>query len=90
MPQTVAGARALDRGVAVEVLEVVERPLLQALEDRAVVLVRGARAELVEAVADAAFEIGDHAAEMVRDDREAGIGSMMPENTKRASVTLVS
>ena len=67
------GARALDRGVAVEILEVVVGPLLQAAQHRAVVLVRGARAELVEAVADAAFEIRDHAAEMMRDDGEAGI-----------------
>ncbi len=66
------GARAFDRGVAVKILEIIERPLLQRFEDRAVILVRGAHAELIEGMADAAFEIGHHAAEMMRDDFQIG------------------
>ena len=50
------------------VLEVVERPLLQALQDHAQIFVRCARAELVATWADAAFQHRYDAAEMVRDD----------------------
>ena len=62
------GARAFDRGVAVKILEVIERPLLQRFPQRAIILVRGAHADLIERVGDAAFQIRNDAAEMVRDD----------------------
>src|SRR6516164_6302377 len=65
-------ARASERGVAVEGLEIVERPLLQPLQDERIILVRRARAQLIPAVRNAAFEIRNDAAEMVRDDFEVG------------------
>src|ERR1700732_4878023 len=55
------GAGALDRGVAVEVLEIVVRSLLQFLQQRPIVLVRGARAQLIKAVSHAALEIRNDA-----------------------------
>src|SRR5262245_56775340 len=58
-------------GVAVEALEIVERPLLQLLEDERVVLIRGARPQLIPAMRHAALEIRNDAAEMVCDDLEA-------------------
>ena len=72
------GTRSFDRGVAVETLEVIIRPFLQSVEQRAVILVGGARAELIEAVADTAIEVGNDAAEMVRNDLEAGIAVQDP------------
>src|ERR1700686_4662903 len=60
-PADGGGAGPLDRGVAVEVLEIVVGALLQFLQKRRVVLVRGARAQLIEAVRHAAFEIRNDA-----------------------------
>src|SRR5882672_135472 len=57
-------ARAGERGVAVEFLEIIERAFFQPLEDRCIVFIRGARAELIPAVADAALEIRNDAAEI--------------------------
>ena len=72
-------------------LEIIERALLQALEDRAQVLVRGARAELVPARADAAFQHRRDAAEMMRDDLQVGIfvhdaGEHQPRHRRRGLV----
>src|SRR6266404_6326945 len=58
-------ARAGERRVAVKAFEIVERTLLELLQDQRVVLIRCARAELVPAVRDAALEIRDDAAEMM-------------------------
>src|SRR5262249_38727179 len=67
------GAPAGERSVAIEVLEVVERTFLQPFEQRAVVLVRGARTELIPAMPDTPLEIGDHAAEVMCDHLEIGM-----------------
>src|SRR5260370_22137266 len=64
------GARAGERRVAVEAFEIVERPLLELLQDQRIILIRRARTELVPAVRDAAFEIRNDAAEMMRDHLE--------------------
>ena len=64
------GARAFDRGIAIEALEIVVGAFLQALEQRAIVFIRGARTELIEAVRNAPLEIGNDPAEMMRDDLE--------------------
>src|SRR5260370_14366578 len=45
------GAGAFDRGVAVEVLEIVVGTLLQFLQERRVILIRVARAQLIPALA---------------------------------------
>src|SRR5580704_19380175 len=47
------GAGALDRCVAVEVLEIVVRAFLQFLQERSIILIRGARAQLIPAMAHA-------------------------------------
>src|SRR6516165_6761425 len=68
------GPAAEYRGVDVEVLlEVVERALLEALAQRDVILVAGARAEHVPTRPDAAFQHRHDAAEMVGDDLEVGM-----------------
>ncbi len=72
-------------------LEVIERALLQALEQRAQVLVRGARAELVPARTDAAFQHRHDAAEVVGDDFEVRIfvhdlGEHQPRHRRRGLV----
>ncbi len=63
-------ARAEHRAVGIEILEVVKRALLQALQHRPQVLVRGARAELVPAGPDPALEVRHHGAEVVHHDLE--------------------
>src|SRR5215208_392738 len=55
-------AAAGERGVAIKILEIVVGPLLEALEQRGVVLVRCARAELVPGMADPSVEIRNDAA----------------------------
>src|SRR5438105_12715441 len=67
------GAGALDRGIAVETLEIVVGALLEPLEQRRLVLVRGARAQLVPAMPDTSLEIGNDSAEVMRDDLEVRI-----------------
>src|SRR6516164_7885322 len=63
------GLAAEYRGIDVEVLfEVVERALLEALAQRDVILVAGARAEYVPPRPDAALKHWYDAAEMVGDD----------------------
>src|SRR2546427_1506371 len=64
------GPRPVHRGVAVEHPEVVHRALCHLLQQRRVVLVRSAGAELVHAVADAVDEEWRHRAEMVSDDAQ--------------------
>src|SRR5882762_6892325 len=64
------GPCPVHRGVAVEHPEVVHRALRHLLQQRRVVLVRGAGAELVHAVADAVDEERRHRAEMVSDDAQ--------------------
>src|SRR5712692_2105033 len=59
------GARAGERGVAVEAFEIIEGSLLEPLQDQRIILIRCACAELVPAMRDAAFEIGNDAAEMM-------------------------
>src|SRR5205823_1013787 len=67
------GARAFDRRVAIEFLEVIIRALLQALEQSTVVLVRSTRAQLIEAVRNATLEIGNDSSQMMRNDLELRI-----------------
>ena len=80
------------RGVGIEaVLEIIDRALLQAFEHQAQVLVRGARAELVPARADAAFQHGRDTAEMVGDDLQVGVfvhdaGEHQPRHRRRGLV----
>src|SRR5437016_3856958 len=64
------GPRPVHRGVAVEHPEVVHRALRHLLQQRCVVLVRSAGAELVHAVADAVDEEWRHRAQMVSDDAQ--------------------
>src|SRR5664279_3258451 len=62
------------RGVGIEVvLEIIERALLQALENLAQVLVQEARADLAPARADAAFQHRRDAAGMMGVDLQVGI-----------------
>src|SRR5215216_1632354 len=64
-------AAAGERGVAIKILEIVVRPLLEALEQRGVVLVRCARAELVPGMAHPPREIRNDAAEVMGDHLQA-------------------
>src|SRR6266540_5151333 len=50
-------AGAGERGIAVEALKIIERSLLQLLQDERIILVRRARSQLIPAVRNAAFEI---------------------------------
>ena len=61
-----------ERGVAVKALEIIERALLELLQEQRIILIGGARAELIPAMGDAALEIRNDAAEMVRDHFEIG------------------
>src|SRR5262245_58397613 len=64
---------AEQRGVAVEVVEVIEMRPLERRQDLRIVLVGGAAAEHVQSRPDAPVVIRDHAAEMMRDDLDAGM-----------------
>src|SRR5437879_576380 len=64
------GPRPVHRGVAVEHPEVVHRALRHLLQQRRLVLVRSAGAELVHAIADAVDEEWRHRAEMGGDDAQ--------------------
>src|SRR6516164_3154351 len=66
-------AAAEQRGIAVEVVQVVEMGPLQRRQDLRIVLVAGARAQHLEARPDAAVVKGDHPAEMMGDDLEPRI-----------------
>src|SRR6266851_3167667 len=67
-------ARGAEKGgVGVEHLEIVEMRPLQRRKHAGIILVPGAAAEHGEAVLDALVEIGDHAAEVMRDDVERGM-----------------
>src|SRR5258705_11835869 len=52
-------AGAGERGVAVEALEIIERALLELLQKKRVVLIRGTGPKLVPAMGDAALEVGN-------------------------------
>src|ERR1043165_6000564 len=68
------GIRGEHRRIGVEILlEVVERALLQRLVERAAIPVRGARAELIPAGADAAFEHRHDAAEVMHDELQVRV-----------------
>src|SRR5262252_10829322 len=68
------GIGAEHRGIDVEVfLEIIERTLFQAALERLVIGVRGARADLIPAGADAPLQHRHDAAEMMHDQLEAGI-----------------
>src|SRR3989442_682871 len=64
---------AEEGSVAVEHLEIVERPPAEARQGDRVVRVLGAAAELVEPAARAALEVRQHRAHVVRDDREVRV-----------------
>ena len=82
---------AEERRVGVEHPEVVDRPLLELAQELRVVDVGGARPELIPARADAALEIRNHPAHVVRDDLEVReAGRTDPANTMCAIATLVS
>src|SRR5207253_2734814 len=55
----------------VEILEVLDGPLLHRFQERNVVRVRGTFAELVPSVSDAAFEVRNHAAHVMGDDLQS-------------------
>src|SRR5262245_7447766 len=66
-------AAAEQRGIAIEVVQIVEMRALQRRQDFRIVLVDGPRAQHREAGPDAAVVVGDHAAEMMGDDLEPRI-----------------
>src|SRR5262249_11761090 len=61
-------AAAEQRGIAVEIVHIIEMRPLQRWQDFRIVLVAGARAQHLEARTDAAVVKGDHAAEMMGAD----------------------
>src|SRR5262245_48480675 len=66
-------AAAEQRGVAVEIVHIIEMRPLQRRQDLRIVLVGGAGAQHFEARPDAAVVVGDHATEMMGDDLEPRI-----------------
>src|SRR5262245_62159863 len=68
-----AGPAAEHGGVAIEVVEIVEVRPFERRQYLRIILVRRARAEHLEAGSHASIVIGDHAAEVVRHDLDAGM-----------------
>ena len=71
-------AAAEHGGVGVKVVQVIRVRPFQRRQDFRIILVRCALAQDLEAVADAAIKIWDHAAEMVRDDLQFRIAVEQP------------
>ena len=82
--------RAEQRRIGIEHVEVIHRTLLHRFEQRHVVLIGGARAELIPAMADAAFKIRNHAAQVVRENPDSRVPVQQAGKDHPAMAALVS